>query len=264
MRHLLLLLLLAAPAPAADPVCITLLAKPGGTDGVVTIGQAAKLTGGTAAAREKMAKLDLVERDDTESISRKLVRLRLRLAGFAEADFTFADVTGTPNGTSLTPEVVEEAARQELYRRLGSTPAEAYVDVVKPVVVKLPVTTATDVVELTAVPVGGAAKFGRSQVDVTIKVNGERKLTLPVFLQASLTVVPGKGEKASDEVVIKARSRVTMTVKMGDLKVQADGLAVESGKVGQSIRVENLDSKKVVVGVVVGPRAVEIDLGESK
>jgi flagella basal body P-ring formation protein FlgA len=46
--------------------------------------------------------------------------------------------------------------------------------------------------------------------------------------------------------------------------VQADGIAVESGKVGQSIRVENLDSKKVVVGVVVGPRAVEIDLGESK
>ena len=70
MRHLLLLLLLAAPAPAADPVCITLLAKPGGTDGVVTIGQAAKLTGGTAAVREKMAKLDLVERDDIDQVKR--------------------------------------------------------------------------------------------------------------------------------------------------------------------------------------------------
>ena len=174
MRHLLPLLLLATSAIAADPVSITLLAKPGDTDGVVTIGQAAKLTGGTVALREKMAKLDLVERDDTESISRKLVRFRLRLAGFAEADFTFADAAGLPNGTMLTPEAVEEAARQELYRRLGSTPADAYVDVVKPIIVKLPVTTANDVVELTAVPVGGAVKFGRSQVDVTIKVNGER------------------------------------------------------------------------------------------
>jgi flagella basal body P-ring formation protein FlgA len=264
MRHLLLLLLLSVPALAAEPVSITLLAKPGGTEGVVTIGQAAKLTGGSAAVRERMAKLDLVERDDTESISRKLVRFRLRLAGFAEADFTFADAAGVPNGTLLTPEVVEEAARQELFRRLGTTPAEAYVDVVKPIVVKLPTTTATDVVELSAVPVGGTAKFGRSQVDVTIKVNGERKLTLPVFLQASLAVVPAKAEKPSDEVVIKAKARVTITAKIGDLKVTAGGLAVENGKVGQSIRVENLDSKKVVTGVVTGPGAVEIDLGESK
>jgi flagella basal body P-ring formation protein FlgA len=101
-------------------------------------------------------------------------------------------------------------------------------------------------------------------VDVTIKVNGERKLTLPVFLQASLTVVPAKAEKASDEVVIKAKARVTITARIGDLKVTAGGLAVENGKVGQSIRVENLDSKKVVTGVVTGPGAVEIDLGESK
>ena len=256
------LLLLASSALAAEPVCISLLPKPTGTDSVVTVGQATKLTGGTAGTREKMAKLDLVERADTESISRKLVRNRLRLAGFAESDFTFADAT--PNGAMLTAETVEEAAKQELFRRLGSTPAEAYVDVLRPVVVKLPAATATDVVELTAVPVGGTVKFGRTQMDVTIKVNGERKLVLPVFLQASLTVVPAKAEKAADEVVIKAKSRVTMTVKAGDLKVQAAGIATESGKVGQSIRVENLDSKKVVTGVVVGPGAVEIDLGESK
>ncbi len=262
MRLLLPLLLLATPALAAEPVCVTLLPKPTGTDGVVTVGQAAKLTGGTASAREKMAKLDLVERTDTESISRKLVRNRLRLAGFADADFTFADAT--PNGTMLTAETVEEAAKQELFRRLGSTPADAYVDVLKSVVVKLPATTATDVVELTAVPAGGAVKFGRTQMDVTIKVNGERKLTLPVFLQASLAAVPANAEKATDEVVIKAKSRVTMTVRAGDLKVQAAGIALEGGKVGQSIRVENLDSKKVVTGVVVGPGAVEIDLGESK
>lgn len=265
LRSLLPLLLLTAPALAAEPVCITLLAKPTGTDGVVTIGQAAKLTGGASAVRERMAKLDLVERNDTESISRKLVRSRLRLAGFAEADFTFADApAAVPNGTMLTPEAVEEVAKQELFRRLGSTPAEAYVDVVKPIVVKLPVTTAADVVELNAVPVGGTAKFGRSQVDVTIKVNGERKLTLPVFLQASLAVVPAKAEQASDEVVIKAKSRVTITAKLGDLRVEAAGLAVENGRVGQSIRVENVDSKKVVTAVVTGPRAVEIDLGDNK
>lgn len=260
MRSIPLLVLLAAPALAADPVSITLLPKPTGTESVVTLGQAAKLTGGSAAAREKMAKLDLVERSDLESLSRKLIRYRLKIAGYADADFTFAD--GVPNGALLSAESVEEAAKQELIRRLGVSPDEVYVDVVKPVVVKLPVVTSVDTVELTAVPVGGTAKLGRSQVDVTIKVNGERKLALPVFLQASAATA--KGEKASDDLPVKAKQRVLLTARIGELKVSAAGVAVENGKVGQSIKVENLDSKKVVTGTVVGPAAVEIDLGESK
>lgn len=260
IRSLLPLLLLASSAVAADPVSITLLPKPAGTDGVVSIGQAVKLSGGTAATREKMAKLDLIERSDVESISRKLIRYRLRLAGYAEADFTFND--GVANGALLSAESVEEAAKQELIRRLGTAPDEVFVDVVKPVVVKLPAVTASDTVELTATPVGGTVKLGRTQVDVTIKVNGERKLTLPVFLQAAAAT--GKGEKGSDEAVVKAKQRVLLTARIGDLKVSTAGVAVESGKVGQTIKVENLDSKKVVTGTVVGPAAVEIDLGESK
>jgi flagellar basal body P-ring formation protein FlgA len=161
---------------------------------------------------------------------------------------------------------VEEAARQELIRRLGVTPDEVYVDVVKPVVVKLPATTAKDAVELVAVPVTGTVKLGRTQVDVTVKVNGERKLTLPVFLQASAAVVALKAEKAdpSNQVVIKAKQRVTMTAKVGDLKVTAAGIATQDGKLGQSIRVENMDSKKIVTATVTGPNAVEIDLGDGQ
>jgi hypothetical protein len=265
LRSTLPLLLLSAPALAADPVSISLLSKPTGTDAVVTVGQAAKLTGGTQAARDKMAKLDLVERTDVESISRKLVRYRLRLAGFADADFAFADAA-VPNGPLLSAEAVEEAAKQELHRRLGVSADEVFVDVVKPVVAKLPTATAADVVELSAVPVSGQVKLGRTQVDVTIKVNGERKLTLPVFLQASAVaaVVQAKAEKPAEDVVIKVKSRVIIAARIGELKVSAAGIATENGKVGQSIRVENLDSKKVVTGVVTGPGAVEIDLGESK
>lgn len=259
----LFLLLLALPALAADPVSIAVLPKPTGTDATVRIGQAAKLTGGSAVAREKMAKLELVERADVESISRTLIRTRLRLAGFDDDDFTFADAT-VPNGLLLSPESVEAAAKLELVRRLGLNADEVYVDVVKPVVVKLPVATATDVVELTAVPVGGAVRLGRTQVDVTIRVNGERKLTLPVFLQANSAVAQAKAEKLGDEVVVKAKQRVTLTARIGDLRVTAAALATENGKVGQHIRVENLDSKRFVTGTVVGPGAVEIDLGESK
>lgn len=262
MRSLLPLLLLSTSALAAEPVCITLLPKPTGNDKVVTLGQAAKLTGGSAAAREKMAKLDLMDRKDAEGLSRKLVRFRLNLAGYDDAEFTFDDLP-TPNGALLSAEAVEEAAKQELIRRLGVSPDEVYVDVVKPVVVKLPVTTARDAVELSAVPVSGAVKLGRTQMDVTIKVNGERKLTLAVFLQAS-AVLQAKAEKADKptEVVIRAKQRVTMTAKVGELKVTAAGIALQDAKIGQSIRVENMDSKKVVTATVTGPNAVEIDLGE--
>ncbi|MCU0704065.1 MAG: flagella basal body P-ring formation protein FlgA [Fimbriiglobus sp.] len=264
VRVLLLVLVLTLPAIAADPVSISLLPKPVGTDAVITIGQAARLSGGSAAAREKMAQLDLIDRTDIEAISRKLVRYRLKLAGFADADFTFGDAA-VPNGALLSPEAVEEAARQELIRRLGVAPGEAYVDVVKPIVVKLPVAHASDVVELTAVPVGGAVKLGRTQMDVTIKVNGERKLTLPVFLNATAAgVVPVKAEKPADDIVVKARQRVTITVKSGGAIVTGAGMATEAGKLGQRIRVENLDSKKVISATVTGPEAVEIDLGEGK
>ena len=46
-----------------------------------------------------MAKLDLVERSDLESLSRRLIRYRLKLAGYADADFT----------RRLDPEVIVQA-----------------------------------------------------------------------------------------------------------------------------------------------------------
>jgi flagella basal body P-ring formation protein FlgA len=94
---------------------------------------------------------------------------------------------------------------------------------------------------------------------VTVKVNGERKLVVPVYLQSS-PVTAGKGD--ADAVVVKARQRVTITAKLGDLEVTAAGEAMTDGKVGQPIKVTNLDSKKVVSATVSGPGTVLIDLGE--
>lgn len=261
MRSAALLLLLAVPALAADPVTIAVRPSPVGSDTLVTIGQAATLSGGTPAVREKMARIDLIERAEVEGISRKLIRCRLKLAGFDDADFTFADpVVG--NGALLSAEAVEEAAKLELIRWLGTPAADLFIDVMQPVTAKLPAVTAADAVELVAVPVGGAVKLGRTQMAVGIKVNGERKAAVPVFLQA--TAVTARADPAADAVVVKAKQRVTMTVKIGDLEVTAAGEAMSDGKVGQPIKVTNLDSKKVVTGTVTGPGAVDIDVGEKR
>jgi hypothetical protein len=261
MRYTLLVLFTAGSAVAADPVTIAVRPSPTGSDPVVSVGQAAKLSGGDVAVREKMAKLDLIERAEAEGISRRLIRYRLKLAGYDDAAFTFTE-SGGGNGALLSAEAVEEAARQELVRRLGTPAEDLFIDVAQGVQAKLPATTAADAVELVAVPNGGAVKLGRTQMNVTIKVNGERKLTVPVFLQAA-AVSAGKAG-AADAVVVKAKQRVTMTVKIGDLEATAAGEAMSDGKVGEPIKVTNLDSKKVVSGTVTGPGAVEIDVGEKR
>ena len=45
------------------------------------------------------------------------------------------------------------------------------------------------------------------------------------------------------------------------MMVRANGEAMQDGKVGQPIKVENVESKKVVTGTVTGPGAVDIELG---
>lgn len=258
MRYAAVVLLFAAAAVAADPVTISVRPTPAGSDPLVTIGQAAKLSGGDVAVREKMAKLDLIERAEAEGISRKLIRYRLKLAGFDDTAFTFAD-PAAGNGALLSAEAVEEVARQELVRRLGTPKEDLFIDVVQGVQAKLPAVTAADVVELVAVPNGGAVKLGRTQMNVAIKVNGERKLAVPVYLQAS-PVTAGKAD--ADAVVVKARQRVTIITKVGELEVLAAGEAMTDGKVGQPIKVTVLDYKKVVSATVSGPGTVLIDLGD--
>jgi flagella basal body P-ring formation protein FlgA len=52
-----------------------------------------------------------------------------------------------------------------------------------------------------------------------------------------------------------------MTARVGALVVTALGEAQQDGRAGEVIRVENVDSKKVVRARVTGPGAVDIELG---
>jgi flagella basal body P-ring formation protein FlgA len=55
-----------------------------------------------------------------------------------------------------------------------------------------------------------------------------------------------------------------MQVNVGGLRVTAAGEAQQAGRLGQTIPVQNVDSKKTLSARVVGPGAVEIDLGGSR
>jgi flagella basal body P-ring formation protein FlgA len=64
---------------------------------------------------------------------------------------------------------------------------------------------------------------------------------------------------ADNPVVIKAREVVKAMAKVGNLKVSAMVEAQQEGRVGELIRIRNLDSKKELVGRVVERGVVEVE-----
>jgi hypothetical protein len=75
------------------------------------------------------------------------------------------------------------------------------------------------------------------------------------------TVVRVRNEEPAAEgpVVIKSRDRVKMFARIGPAAVLAAGEAQQDGRLGQSIRLRNIDSSKIVTGRVLGPGTVEVE-----
>ncbi len=67
--------------------------------------------------------------------------------------------------------------------------------------------------------------------------------------------------KRLDQQVIRARDNVRITAVRGRLRVQLTAAeAMQSGRVGQAIRVRNLKSREIVTGRVTAPGQVEVRL----
>jgi len=270
-------------ASAADPVTVEL--KPTASVGVplVTVGDIATVSGGDAAARARVARIDLAElksRDLNTAVGQKSVEYRLLLAGFEAAAVR---VTGAERTTvtlarkPVTADEVVVAARAELLRHYAE-PDALKVELAVPVLVKLPEIPLNEKAVITAKPRGKAGALGRVQMDMTISAGGETLLSLAVHLNVQpLTaaplaplppitgVTPARGTAfASAEVLVNARQRVEIQVNTGGIKASAVGEAQQAGKLGQTILVQNIDSKKTISARVTGPATVEVDLGGNK
>jgi len=275
----------AVAAPAADPVVLQLPERAAARATVVTVADVAKLSGGDEATRDRIARLDLADfkpREDSLTVTRRVVEYRLQLAGFDRREF---QVTGADRTTvaltrrAVTADEVVTAARAELLRRLVVPPESVAVELVRPVAVKLPEVPAGEPVTITAQPRGPLAAVGRAQMDVAITAGGEKVLSLAVLFEVKPTdvkapdvglpgaVVPAGGiptaqaqPPATGAVLVRPRQRVSMQVRSGELTVTAVGEAQQEGRLGQSILVQNVDSKKMITAKVTGPGTVEIEL----
>lgn len=325
MRSSLLLLVFCGTTAAGEPVRVELPDRAAVAAAVVTVADVARLSGGDPVTRTTIARLDLAElpaRGDTGlTLTRRQVEFRLKLAGLAADEYLLlgADrVTVAVARRAVTADEVTAAARDALRKRLPWPAEELSVEVVQPVAAKLPEAAADEDVSITAEPHAGTVNLGRTQMDVTIRVRGERRLAVPVVLDAKLIqpvavllkpvqageplteqairverrpVDAGRRHLSAGELVgrkvtrplpaghtlsagdveqptataepplVRTRQRVTLTVTIGAMTVSAAGEALQDGKLGQTVRVQNADSKKVLTGRVSGPGTVDIDIG---
>jgi flagellar basal body P-ring formation protein FlgA len=286
--------LLLSTARAAEPVTVTLNESASVGTFVVTLGDVALISGGDAATRARVARIDLVElksREPSGLVGRKSVEYRLFLAGF---DASAVRVTGAERTNvslsrrTITAEEVTAVARTELLRQYPNP--EGAVELAAPIVVKLPEVPANEKLDITAKPHGKPGASGRVQMDMSITAGSEKLLSFAIHLNvgrpgapavtptggiaalppippvpAGPPVKPAAGTAfASGEILIQPRQRVEMQVNSGGLKVTAAGEAQQAGKLGQTILVLNVDSKKSVPARVTGPGTVEVDLGGSR
>jgi hypothetical protein len=278
LTALVALALARAEARADDPVTVDLRDRATVGTALVLVGDVATVSGGDEAARGRVARIDLAElktRDPGTTIGRRSVEYRLLLAG-VDARVTGADrATVTQSRRPLTADEVTAAARAELFRHYADSVA---VELTLPVAVKLPDVPATERVVITGRPRGTPGALGRVQMDMTIAVGSENLLALAVHFDVQAARLgpagfpaaagprgaappAGAAPAAAADVVIQPRQRVQIQVVKGPLKVTALGEAQQGGRLGQTILVQNVDSKKVVSGRISGPGTVDVDLG---
>jgi flagellar basal body P-ring formation protein FlgA len=272
-------------ARASEPLVVTLHETATVGTSVVTVGDVALISGGDAATRARIAAIDLAElksRDASTVIGRKSVEYRLLLAGLSARTAGAERTTVAISRRAVTVEEVTATARAELLRQYPNADAVT-IELAVPVVVKLPEVPARERVAITAKPHGKSGTTGRVQVDMTIAAGGETLLSFALHMNVQPAVQPagasvpvqvvppgqagapaGGSAFASNEILVRPRQRVEMQVNTGGLKVSAVGEAQQAGKLGQTILVQNVDSKKAISARVIGPGTVEVDLGGSR
>ncbi|MGH8302295.1 MAG: flagellar basal body P-ring formation chaperone FlgA, partial [Steroidobacteraceae bacterium] len=60
------------------------------------------------------------------------------------------------------------------------------------------------------------------------------------------------------DYMVRQGEQVTMVAAIGGIQVRAAGLALQSGRYGALIRVQNASSAKVVQGIVESDRVVDV------
>ena len=241
-----------------EPVVIVLQPEAVVDDTVVTLEQIAKIHGGGAYLRQRIAKLDVADMKlgvDRVTISSEQVRFRLLLADIDASRFRLSGAKRTVVSESDAPAslrrltaTAEKALRQKYPGDLGKL---LIVPVPGPLTPTLPIRP-DDRVQLDATPRGPVPRSGTARVDVAVVVNGSARGTVPLTFElipdeprAALTPVSNPApEKA--EILVKARDNVKIVANLGAAQIVCVGEAQQDGRRGDLIRVRNIESNRII------------------
>jgi len=231
-------------------------------DTVVYLDQIAKLSGGPVSLRQRIARLDVAEfrlHADRTVISSDQVKYRLLLAGISEAQIQFIGAKRTMVTASDEPLTVRKVlgVADEMVRARYPNAGPS-----KDVILPALQTNASDRVQLEAKPPVPLPRNQGTRVDVMIHINGqpreivsvnfepEPKSALPPIYDTNVKPAQRLVTKEKVEPLIRTRDLVKIVVPIGNAQLTATGEAQQDGKLGDIIRVRNVDSNRIVNGRV--------------
>lgn len=251
-------------AEPGEPVTITVKRVSNISTKTATLGNIADINGGNKLVRDRLVKLDIADVPTNGGIvrvSRQQIGFRLRLADVAAHSFDLEgadEVIVAFRPSTVSSEQVSMAAREALARLLPDAD-QVNVRLIQPVGLPFVIQAEPADVTIKAQPHDAGPLAGRVQMDTTISVRGEKKCTVPAFFE----IKPIAASRDEGVTMVRARQSVKMVVRLGPINVLAMGEALQDGKSGQTIRIKNSASNKIVSGRVVGPSLVEVDTGGS-
>jgi hypothetical protein len=186
---LAVLLSTCLPGWCAEPLTLELQEQVGIGTALVNIGDVARISGGTALTRDRVARLDIGElrpRDQSVAIPARVIKYRLQVAGIDTEGVVVKgseQVSVTISRRTVTADEVVTAARAELSRRVPPGFDTGTIELIQQVVVQLPEVPVGDPITITAAPHSRIMALGRVQMDVQISSREEKLLALPVYFE---------------------------------------------------------------------------------
>lgn len=263
-----------ASAQTAGPVTITLLPEVTVDDCVVTLEQVAKLTGGPAYLRKRLARLDVADfkiGTALTTISADQVHFRVLLAGLDDGQ---VELRGAKRA------LVVENQEPCTLRKILASAAEALraeypgdtrnITIVPHRGIDVPTIAARagESVGYRARAKAPLARSGRACIDVTLSVRGQVREVVPVYFEMvplELSVRGTTREQAAvrpvsyvapaptsapsgRDYLIKSGDNVKLIAQIGSARIEATGEAQQNGRPGDVIRVRNVESNRIVHG----------------
>jgi len=255
-----------------NPVVILLVPEVTVEDSIVQLDQIARISGGSAILRQRIAKLDVAELRlgaDRVAVSSEQVHFRLLLANIDASRFRISGAKRTVVVESDEPVTLRKIvgmAEGALRQRYPGDASSISLAPAKGIIMPLIEARPTDRLQFQAKARTPVPAAGKAYVDVWILVNGMTRevVTVPfeitapdarpqmsgIDLKSLRPTVETLGVLEKQEVLIKARDNVKIIARVGTARIEATGEAQQDGKLGEVIRVRNLESSRVIHGRV--------------